>query len=88
MAFWGLQIALNTLWTPVFFGLRRLRGALPIMGVLWLAVLGCLITHIQLDLIAGLAFVPYLIWLTIAAALNYSVATLNPDQQPLEIHKL
>ena len=88
MAFWGLQITLNTLWTPVFFGLRRLRGALPIMGVLWLAVLGCLITHIQLDLIAGLAFVPYLIWLTIAAALNYSVATLNPDQQPLEIHKL
>jgi tryptophan-rich sensory protein len=88
MAFWGLQITLNTLWTPVFFGLRRLRGALPIMGALWLAVLGCLITHIQLDLLAGLAFVPYLIWLTIAAALNYSVATLNPDQQPLEIHKL
>ena len=88
MAFWALQIALNALWTPVFFGLRRLKGALPIMACLWLAVLGCTVTHFALDVWAGLAFVPYLVWVTIAGALNYTVMRLNPDQQPLEIHKL
>ena len=84
MAFWALQIALNTLWTPIFFGLRRLRGALPVMGCLWLAVAGATYTHMSLDLWAGLAFVPYLAWVTVAAALNLSVARLNPDQKPLE----
>ncbi|WP_296424676.1 TspO/MBR family protein [Yoonia sp.] len=88
MAFWAMQIAFNALWTPVFFGLRQLRGSLPIMAALWVAVLGATITHWQLDFWAGLAFAPYLLWVTIAAALNLSVARLNPDQQPLAIGKL
>lgn len=88
MAFWALQIAFNTLWTPVFFGLRHLKGSLPVMVCLWLAVLGATITHFQLDAWAGLAFVPYLIWVTVAAALNYSVMRLNPDEKPLVIHNI
>lgn len=88
MAFWAVQIALNTLWTPVFFGLRNLKGSLPIMAGLWVAVLGCTITHFQLDLWAGLAFVPYLVWVTVAAALNISMVRLNPDQKPLPISKM
>lgn len=85
LAFWSVQIALNTLWTPVFFGLRRLKGSLPIMGALWLAVLGCLITHFQLDFWAGMAFVPYMIWVTIAAALSLAMLRLNPDEVPLDL---
>ena len=88
MGFWAIQIAFNTLWTPVFFGLRHLKGSLPIMGVLWLAVLGCTITHFQLDTLAGLAFLPYLIWVTVAAALNYSVYSLNPDEKPLPLQDM
>ncbi|MEX1235922.1 MAG: TspO/MBR family protein [Roseovarius sp.] len=83
MAFWAMQIAFNALWTPVFFGLRKLRGALPVMACLWVAVLGATITHFQLDFIAGLAFVPYLIWVTIAGALNLAVARLNPNEPEL-----
>ena len=83
LAFWALQIALNALWTPVFFGLRRLKGSLPIMAALWVAVAGATVTHFQLDLWAGLAFVPYLAWVTVASALNISVWRLNPDQKPL-----
>lgn len=84
MAFWALQIALNALWTPVFFGLRRLKAALPVMALLWLSVLGALIAHWQVDLWAGLAFVPYLVWVTIAGALNHSVWKLNPGVAPLK----
>ena len=88
MAFWALQIAFNTLWTPVFFGARDLRGSLPIMAMLWLSVLGCLVTHWQVDLYAGLAFVPYLAWVTVAAALNLSMVRLIPDQPKLELDKI
>lgn len=88
LAFWALQIAVNTLWTPVFFGLRNLKGSLPIMAGLWLAVLGCLITFWQVDTLAGLAFVPYMVWVTVAAALNVAMVRLNPDQKPLNISAL
>lgn len=83
MAFWALQIAFNAVWTPVFFGLRNMKGSLPIMAGLWLAVLGTTITHWQLDTLAGLALLPYLGWVTVAAALNIEMWRLNPDQKPL-----
>jgi tryptophan-rich sensory protein len=88
LAFWALQIAFNTLWTPVFFGLRALKKSLPIMACLWIAVLGCLVTHFQIDFWAGMAFVPYMVWVTVAAALNFKVVQLNPDQQPLNIAEI
>ena len=47
LAFWALQIGANALWTPIFFGLRRIKGALPVMAILWVAVAGCLYTHWQ-----------------------------------------
>lgn len=88
LAFWALQIALNALWTPVFFGLRRLKAALPVMAALWLAVLGALVFHWRVDIWAGLAFVPYLAWVSVAGALNYSVWRLNPDVEPLRPDRL
>jgi tryptophan-rich sensory protein len=88
MAFWAIQIVLNALWTPVFFGLRHLRASIPIMACLWCAVLGATITHWQLDTWAGLAFIPYLAWVSVAAALNLSMVRLNPDQKPLDMANL
>ncbi|MEM9585127.1 MAG: TspO/MBR family protein [Pseudomonadota bacterium] len=85
MAFWAMQAAFSTLWTPVFFGLHRLRGALLVMIPLWLSVLGATVTMFKLDLWAGLAFVPYLVWVTVAAALNADVARRNPDQKPRDL---
>ncbi|GGL56034.1 tryptophan-rich sensory protein TspO [Wenxinia marina] len=88
MAFWALQIALNALWTPLFFGLRRMQWAMVVMGLLWLAVLGCLIAHWRVDWVSGLMFVPYLAWVTTAGALNWSVLRLNPGVQPLDTSRL
>lgn len=78
MAFWSVQIAFNTLWTPVFFGLRRMRAALVIIGFLWLSVAATTVAFFQLDAWAGLMFLPYLAWVTVAGALNLSVVRLNP----------
>lgn len=80
MALWALQIALNTLWTPVFFGLQKIRLGMVVLVFLWVAVAACMLALFQLDWIAGLLFLPYLAWVTTAAALNYSVMKLNPGE--------
>lgn len=83
MALWALQIALNGLWTPVFFGLRRIRTGLVVLSFLWLTVAACLVALWQVDWLAGLLFVPYLAWVSTAGALNFSVMRLNPDEKPI-----
>jgi benzodiazapine receptor len=79
MAFFALQIALNTLWTPVFFGLKRMGAGMVVLVALWIAVACTLGAFWALDRLAGLMFVPYLVWVTVAGALNFSVWRLNPE---------
>lgn len=85
MAFYALQLALNTLWTPVFFGLRRMGAGMLVLAALWLAVLATLLTFWQIDPLAGWLFVPYLIWVTVAGALNWTVWRLNPEVEPISV---
>lgn len=79
LAFWALQIAFNGLWTPVFFGLKNIRMGMAVVSFLWLTVFSTMVAMWQVDWIAGVLFIPYLIWVTIAAALNAGVWWLNPD---------
>jgi len=84
MALWALQIALNTLWTPVFFGAHRKGMGVLIIGALWLTVAALLIQFWALDFWAGLMILPYLAWLTIATALNFWVWRNNRGAGPAE----
>ena len=77
LAFWALQIALNTLWTPVFFGLKKLGGGLVVLSLLWIAVAATMIAFWRVDLVSGLLFLPYLVWVSVAGALNFTVWRLN-----------
>ncbi|RKF15131.1 tryptophan-rich sensory protein [Roseovarius spongiae] len=88
LAFWAMQAGFSTLWTPLFFGLRRMRAALFVLCILWLAVLGALIAHFRVDFWAGLAFLPYLGWLSLAGALNLAVIRLNPREAALHPHRM
>jgi tryptophan-rich sensory protein len=78
LALWSVQIALNTLWTPVFFGLRRMGAGLVIIALLWLAVAATMLAFWQVDWIAGALFAPYLLWVSVAGMLNRSVWVRNP----------
>jgi translocator protein len=78
LGFFAVQMGLNTLWTPVFFGLRRMRAGMVVLALLWLAVAMTLVAFWRVDWIAGALFLPYLAWVTVAGALNWSVMTLNP----------
>lgn len=77
LALWSVQIAFNTLWTPIFFGLRRLQAGMVVIILLWLSVVATGVTFWTHDRLAGLLFVPYIAWVSIAAALNWSVWKRN-----------
>jgi tryptophan-rich sensory protein len=80
LALWSVQIALNTLWTPIFFGLRRLGAGLVVIGLLWLSVAATMLAFWQIDPVAGALFAPYLLWVSIAGALNHAVWVRNKPQ--------
>jgi benzodiazapine receptor len=77
LALWAAQIALNTLWTPVFFGAHRIFAGMIIIGLLWLVVATMVLLALRLDVMTGLLLLPYLAWLCVAAALNYSILRQN-----------
>jgi tryptophan-rich sensory protein len=78
LGFWTLQITLNALWSPIFFGLRRPKIALVVIAAMELALLGAIWGFAAVDLVAAAMMVPTLIWGGWAAALNYSVWRMNP----------
>ncbi len=68
---------LNILWSLMFFKVRRPDLALVEVGALWLSVLALIITLYRRSGLASAVLVPYLVWVSIAAALNYEVVLLN-----------
>lgn len=79
LGLWAVQIALNTLWTPVFFGLKRMGAGLAVLACLWGSVLLTLLVFWHLDTVAGALLLPYIVWVSVAGALNFSVWRLNPQ---------
>lgn len=79
LALWAAQIAFNTLWTPIFFGLHRMRAAMIVMVGLWLSVAATALAFYQVDPLSGLLLAPYVLWVSIAGALNFSVMRRNPE---------
>lgn len=74
-----VQLALNSLWTWLFFGWHRGALAFADILVLWTLIVASLIAFWRIKPLAGAMLVPYLLWVTFACALNYSVWQLNPQ---------
>ncbi|PIJ50368.1 sensory protein TspO [Erwinia sp. OLTSP20] len=77
LALWALQITLNTLWSPLFFGAHRLRSAMTVLLALWLVVAAMIALALPLDSLSALLLLPYLLWLSLACALNFSILCHN-----------
>jgi benzodiazapine receptor len=73
LALFGTQLALNWAWTPIFFYYHTLGWSLVEMLALYGSVLACSASFYKVNRTAGLIMIPYLIWLTLAAALNYTI---------------
>ena len=74
---WAVQLALNTLWSVVFFGLQRPGLAFAELLLLWLAILCTTVLFFRKDLWGGILFLPYLGWVTFAGFLNATVWRMN-----------
>jgi len=74
---YGLQLVLNGLWSPAFFGTRRMGLGYLVVVALWVAVLATVVLFFGINYWAGLMMLPYLLWVTVASFLNLSVWRLN-----------
>jgi len=74
---WGIQLLLNAAWSWIFFGLKRMDLAFWEVLCLWISIAVYILLALPVSLTASLLFVPYLVWVTIAATLNWTVWKLN-----------
>lgn len=77
LKFFVFQLALNALWSILFFGLHAPSLALLDIVVLWLAIILTTWRFWKICRPAGRLMLPYLLWVSFAIYLNYSVVVLN-----------
>ena len=77
LSLYVVQLALNALWTPVFFGLRSPGLALAVIVLLGVAIVLTGRAFRSVSSAASWLLVPYLVWVVFAAALNFAIWRLN-----------
>jgi tryptophan-rich sensory protein len=77
LAWFGLQLVLNTAWSWIFFAWRQPGWAFVEIVALWIAILMTILTSAKVDRIAAYLLVPYFLWVTFAASLNGMIWRLN-----------
>ena len=77
MALWFIQLALNFIWSPVFFGAHRIGAALAVIVALLATIIAFIVMAWPRDRIAALLFTPYAAWVAFATLLNGALWYLN-----------
>lgn len=78
LAIFAAQLVLNSLWSIVFFGMHALLPAFIEIVVLWVAILATIVAFWRISPAAGALLVPYILWVSFASLLNFSLWRLNP----------
>ncbi|KAL1272600.1 hypothetical protein QQF64_028462 [Cirrhinus molitorella] len=79
LGLYGMQLALNWAWTPIFFGAHKIKLALIELVMLTGTVAATMVSWYPVSRTATLLMVPYLAWLCLATTLNYCIWRDNPD---------
>ncbi len=74
----GVQLALNVLWSFLFFGLQSPFFAFIEIITLWAAIASTILSFSKISKKAGLLLLPYLLWVSFALILNFYIWKLNP----------
>ena len=72
-----IQLLLNGLWTPIFFGAHLIFVALIEIIILWLSIILTIVLFWKVSIPAALLLLPYILWVTFAAVLNAAIWLLN-----------
>ncbi len=73
-----IQLALNTAWSIIFFGLESPGVALIEILIMWSAIAWTIKLFYPLSKLAAYLLVPYILWVSFATYLTYSIWILNP----------
>lgn len=73
----GLQLLLNGLWSPLFFGLHNPALAFVDISALWIALVATIASFASVRPLAAWLLVPYLLWVSFALVLNGSIWLMN-----------
>lgn len=73
----SIQLALNAIWSPLFFGLHSILLAFIDISLLWLTLVINIITTLKVSKKAAYLLVPYLLWVTFALVLNATLLVIN-----------
>jgi len=75
----GVQLVLNALWSIIFFGLHQPGFAFAEMILLWLAIILTMISFAKISKPAMYLLIPYILWVSFAGFLNFTLWQLNKD---------
>lgn len=73
----SVQLLLNALWSPVFFGAQKLGLALVIIALMWVSIVATIIAFYKVRKGAAYLLIPYLAWVSFATYLNFALWRLN-----------
>lgn len=73
----GAQLLLNLGWSAAFFGLHSPELAMVVIVLLWLAIVFTIVKFRAVSQMAGNLLIPYLMWVTFASFLNFTIVQLN-----------
>ena len=74
-----VQLVPNALWSWLFFAWHRGSLAFADIVLLWVLIVATLVSFWRVRPLAGALLIPYLLWVSFAAVLNYAVWQLNPQ---------
>lgn len=74
---YAAQLVLNVGWSILFFGLRNPGAALIEIVLLWSTLVWLLFRFWKIDRVAGILWLPYVLWVTFATSLNAAIWSLN-----------
>jgi len=77
MIFFAIQLALNAIWSPVFFGWHGIQTGLAIIILMAIFIAATIMSAVRIDRIAAALLVPYLCWVLYASTINAGVVALN-----------
>jgi tryptophan-rich sensory protein len=77
LAVYAVHLVINGVWSWLFFGKQRLDLAMVDVIFLWAMIAAMIIAFQPYSVTASLLLVPYLLWVSVAAALNFRLLQLN-----------
>ena len=77
LLFFTVQLVLNILWSVLFFGLKSPLLAFIEIIILWFAILLTILKFFKVSKPAGALLLPYILWVSFAAFLNFFLWNLN-----------